>query len=299
MKAKGKLAAVIAAYQQGDRIKARQLVYEILKKEPRNASAWAWACELAETRDEKIHCLEEILLINPADEDARRYLNRLHPMKETIFVPPARPEELKIETPKPAAGAGWIAVLAQIMGVALVIILIAAAVYVLPKSSFLGLRGPDFDSLTISESHEHLESDDYYWQMVFERPDETEFAGLVRHTSPIRIGKLRILTHDILVTSGDYADPNLVNTSVSNHHFRWYTEMPSKPKGAINLLHTVPADEQVYQQLKAIREGDEVTITGREILEIKAYDLQNNYRGNWSDTGCNTLLVTSVTVVQK
>ncbi len=110
---------------------------------------------------------------------------------------------------------------------------------------------------------------------------------------------MRILTHDILVTSGEYADPAVVKTSVANHRFRWHSTGTTRPKGAINLLHTVPANEEIYRQLLQIHAQDEVIITGREILTIEAYDQDGNYLGEWHDTGCNTLLVNSVTVLQE
>ena len=73
----------------------------------------------------------------------------------------------------------------------------------------------------------------------------------------------------------------------------------AQPEGSINLLHTLPANEEVYQQLLQVRSGDEVTITGREILTIRAYDRAGNYLGEWHVTGCNTLMVNSVNIARK
>ena len=142
-------------------------------------------------------------------------------------------------------------------------------VYYTANTDFLGLAGPGFDSLTVSASHEEVETDTLYWKITYERQGDSEFAGRVRHISPIREGRLRILTHDIPVTSGDYADPDIVLTSVSNHRFRWGSSTSAHPSGKINLLRTVPANEEVYQQLLAIHSDDDVVITGRERLTIK------------------------------
>ncbi len=72
--------------------------------------------------------------------------------------------------------------------------------------------------------------------------------------------------------------------------------MTRNPSGRINLLHTVPATEEVYRQLLEVRTWDEVVITGREILTINRLDENGKYLGDWRDSGCNTLLVQSVTI---
>jgi hypothetical protein len=50
------------------------------------------------------------------------------------------------------------------------------------------------------------------------------------------MGRLRILTHDILVTSGDYAEPDVVSTSVFCHLFTWRSSSTVHPSGRINYL---------------------------------------------------------------
>lgn len=107
-----------------------------------------------------------------------------------------------------------------------------------------------------------------------------------------------MLSHDILVTSGDFADSSIVRTSVSNHRFSsWYLDQQNRPQGTINLLHTVPSTEEIYQQLTEVRKGDRVRIKGIEILDINRYDQQGEFWGSWADAGCNTLLVTSVEIL--
>jgi hypothetical protein len=194
--------------------------------------------------------------------------------------------------------------LLQASGTGLLVVVLALAVaggflYYNANTDFLGLAGPDFDSLVFSSAQDQIETDDGYWKITFEKAADSQFSGLVRHVSPIRDERMRMLTHDILVTSGEYADSSIVRTTVANHHFYWRSATTAQPQGSINLLHTVPANEQIYQQLLHIRSGDEVTISGREILAIKAYDQAGNYLGEWHDTGCNTLLVKSVDVANK
>ncbi len=281
------LPAAIASLQQGDRGRARALLSQIVRADPDNLAAWNWACEIAESREEKIRCLQHILRINPDDQDARITLDR---MLGGAGEPPAGGGRHG----RASSGQSCVATATWLFAALVVVIMVGTLVYSLPRSNFFGLRGPDFDSLTISESFDQVQSDDYNWEIIFERRDESTFAGLVRHASPIRIGNLRILTHDILVTAGEYADPKVVSTSVSNHRFTWYSEASARPDGRINLLHTVPANEEVFQQLKSIESGNQVRITGQEISKIKIYEPDGQYRGDWHDEGCNTILVYSV-----
>ncbi|MBK8823077.1 MAG: hypothetical protein IPN58_10830 [Anaerolineales bacterium] len=46
-----------------------------------------------------------------------------------------------------------------------------------------------------------------------------------------------------------------------------------------------------------IKKWDNVSISGREILKIDKYDAEGKYLGYMTDAGCNTILVTSVTIL--
>lgn len=157
---------------------------------------------------------------------------------------------------------------------------------------------PEFDTWKINSAFTSVESESgETWTIRYESKNSTVFEGLVRHTSPINESAFPLLTHDILVTSGEFANTSIVRTSVSNHRFYWYSDQTSRPQGTINLLHTVPASEEIFNRLTQIRKGDTVRITGIEILDIARYDQQGEFRGSWSDAGCNTLLVTSVEII--
>jgi hypothetical protein len=41
---------------------------------------------------------------------------------------------------------------------------------------------------------------------------------------------------------------------------------------------------------------ERVIITGREILNIQIYNRNGVYQGDWHDTGCNSIIVNSVTL---
>lgn len=148
--------------------------------------------------------------------------------------------------------------------------------------------GTDFSTIQIPGKGE--------WKITFETQKSITFSGRVRHVNPIRESAFPILTHDILVTSGDFADPALVDTRVTNHHFTWRSASYTQPQGTINLLHIVPAEQQIYDLLLAIQNGNRVSITGREILRIDGYDQEAQLISWWQDTGCNTILVTAVEI---
>jgi hypothetical protein len=181
----------------------------------------------------------------------------------------------------------------------LALAILCGVIYFRSNTDFFGLAGLDFDALTISDSYERISTDGMYWTIDFEGGGTAEFAGIVRHTSSIREDGLRILTHDVLVTSGDYADPQVVGVSVLNHRFNWWSSGTERPSGRINLLHTIPASEEVYRRLLEIRMWDEVVVTGREIRVIKAYYEDGEYVSDWRDSGCNTLLVESPSFVEE
>lgn len=273
------------------------------------------ACEVATTPAERIRCLKQILSIDPAHEPERRYLAQL----EDGTLPatsPNSPSAFHIpQKGVPTNERGLLRTLADLLllplawalqlppagcfFLVLAVVLVGGFVYFRTNTDFFGLAVPGFDALAVSDSYERIEADDLYWRISFQGKGTTEFAGVVRHVSPIRMDRLRILTHDVLVTSGDYADPNVVSTSVINHHFRWRASGTTHLSGRINLLHTVPANEAIYRQLMAVRKWDEVVITGREIKMIEAYRRDDQFLLDWRDSGCNTILVESISIIEE
>lgn len=134
------------------------------------------------------------------------------------------------------------------------------------------------------------------WQISYENLPPSTFTGLVRHISPDEESLVPMLTYDILVTSGDYANSDLVHTVVVNHMFTWKIASNFHPVGKINLLHTVAKDRATFEKLRAIQNGEKVKVSGLEIYKIDALDPAGKYLGYWMDEGCNTLLVTDVEI---
>jgi hypothetical protein len=299
-----KLALVKEAIRREDMPRARALTQSMLRENPRSVMAWSWACQVAATTEERIGCLRHILEIDPNHSGARRYLAQLRPPGTGQGAAPADDASLPptphARKPEPAGteprhrladllfaplGCLLQIPMAYLIGILLAFTVIGAVLYYTANSDFLGLATLDFEGLTISNAYERIEARDRYWTITFEKKAESRFAGLVRHVLPIRSARVPFLTHDILVTVGDYADPDVVRTSVFNHRFHWRSATTAHPQGTINLLHTVPADERIYRQLLDIQRWAQVMITGREIDQIKMYDQADTYRGDWHDTG--------------
>jgi hypothetical protein len=172
--------------------------------------------------------------------------------------------------------------------------LVGGYLYNFVNVDFFGIGAPPFKDLVISPDFTRVDQPDgTYLTISYEKGVDSIFTGLVRHVSPIRLGDFPILTHDVLVTSGEFADQDKVHTSVINHHFSW-TSAERSPQGTINLLHTVPLNDSIYRQLLELRSGQNVRVVGREILKIDAYSPQGESKGWWQDSGCNTLVITSI-----
>lgn len=186
-----------------------------------------------------------------------------------------------------------------ILGGVIIAALVGLFLYSNVNIDLFGMGAPDFADMKSDPRFEKISIGDENWVIRYESPNLSHYNGLVRHVSPIRQDHIQLLTHDILVTSGEFSDSDKVVTNVADHHFTWMTRSSTRPKGTINLLHTVPWNQTIYQQLLSVQNGQTVSITGLEILRIDALDAQGIPFLWWQDSGCNTLLVTSVTILTK
>lgn len=175
-------------------------------------------------------------------------------------------------------------------------IVFLCCIFLLSSCSFDSLGKPPFDELVITDTYEHISMPDgRTWDVVYEFPSDSTFTGVVRHTSLWLDPSAPFMSHDILVTTGEFTSRASVDVSVMGHKF-FYHWKGIEPTGTINLLHIFPASADVFEQLAQIRKWDNVTISGREIYKINKYDSSGKYVGYMSDAGCNTILVKSVTV---
>lgn len=182
----------------------------------------------------------------------------------------------------------------------LVIFLAAFGIFYSVNSDFFGLAAPPWADISFSTDYRTvLDPEGREWTITYEYDRDSTFNGIVRHVSHWREEDIPFATHDILVTTDEFASQDRVRVSVLLHTFTYrYFEDPH-PSGRINLLHIVPATPEIYDQLLKVREWNQVSIRGREILRIDRYDPEGEYVGYWQDAGCNSILVTAVEIQAK
>lgn len=90
-----KLKQAIQLIQSGDQERARQLLIDLLKTDPKNDRAWVWMAAVVETAELKQECLEEALKHNPRNQVARRGLAALGATPEPL---PEQTEPTKFES---------------------------------------------------------------------------------------------------------------------------------------------------------------------------------------------------------
>ena len=67
----------ITAYKAGKRDEARNIFITVVKQSPDSQPAWAWLYDASNNDQERIHCLKQILRINPKNEKAKQKLDSL------------------------------------------------------------------------------------------------------------------------------------------------------------------------------------------------------------------------------
>jgi hypothetical protein len=155
---------------------------------------------------------------------------------------------------------------------------------------------PLAEDTVVARDYSHISAaDGRTWDVTFEYSKNSIFSGVVRHASQWHDSSLPFMTHDILVTTEDFALPEIVSTSVFDHKFFYHYDN-APPSGTINLLHVFPASPDIFEEIQQIKEWQQVTISGREILKIDLFDSAGKSLGFFMDLGCNSILVTSVSV---
>ena len=72
----------ISAAERGDREQARSLLLQVVEDNPQHEEAWIWLCDLVDDPEDRIIALENVLTINPENEDARVLLETLQSARE-------------------------------------------------------------------------------------------------------------------------------------------------------------------------------------------------------------------------
>jgi tetratricopeptide (TPR) repeat protein len=67
----------IAAYKAGDKQMARSYLLKAVRENPESEQAWGWLSTTATNLEERIHCLRQVIRINPANISADKLLKEL------------------------------------------------------------------------------------------------------------------------------------------------------------------------------------------------------------------------------
>jgi tetratricopeptide (TPR) repeat protein len=67
----------IAAARAGEPVKARELLLQVVQYDRENEPAWLWLSGVADTDEDRRICLENVLVLNPNSNSARRGLDKL------------------------------------------------------------------------------------------------------------------------------------------------------------------------------------------------------------------------------
>ena len=157
---------------------------------------------------------------------------------------------------------------------------------------------PQFERLTYNEDYTLITSPDgCSWRITYEDKKDSTYDGIVRHNSRWTDDSAPFMSNDVLVTTREFADPEITTTFVFDHKFFFKTNRDAS--GRINLIHALPANQEVFDMLQEIKKWDHVIIHGREILIVDKFDENGEAFGYFKDMGCNTLLVTDVTILDE
>lgn len=122
--------------------------------------------------------------------------------------------------------------------------------------------------------------------------EPTVYAGTVRGRSRAYAAYAPFVTTDLLITTGDYSDPEIVKVSWSNGHGRWVSKSP--PQGSCTAIHILPRTPEVQAALDTVEEWSEVTITGYRETDGKIEGEDGSFR-RVNNTNHHFVVATKVT----
>jgi hypothetical protein len=93
--------------------------------------------------------------------------------------------------------------------------------------------------------------------------DTKAFAGTIQWTGQAAKSAVPLITHEVLVTTGEYSDPKVVQIEpVVDHHTTWKYVARRQAEGTIHIVHCVPSSPEIYDALGALTVGQNVSIEG-------------------------------------
>lgn len=102
----------ITAAKSGQREQASELLRQAVARDETNVSAWLWLSGLVDNLEEREHCFQHVLAIDPQNEVAQRALSQVQIQKHLLPPPfpepnPSPPSFLTPAAPAPVATPAW------------------------------------------------------------------------------------------------------------------------------------------------------------------------------------------------
>ena len=100
----GLLRQAISAARTGQKEYARQLLVRILRDDPRSETAWLWMSAVVDTSAERLHCLKQVLAINPHNAAAQKGIQTLggeHAGRPSLQAQPGPVPAVSVPPPVP------------------------------------------------------------------------------------------------------------------------------------------------------------------------------------------------------
>lgn len=99
MSTQNTIQAAIEAAKAGDKAAARNILTNVIRREPTNARAWFLLSQVVEAKHQQIYCLEQVLAIDPNNQQVKARIQALteHIDQQPVVVqvqppaPPAKP----------------------------------------------------------------------------------------------------------------------------------------------------------------------------------------------------------------
>lgn len=92
----------IAAARAGQADEARRLLAQAIQQNPRSETAWLWMSSVVQTDDQRIHCLRQVIALNPNNDFALKGLRALGALPPEQPAAPVHPTYTPTEEQQPA-----------------------------------------------------------------------------------------------------------------------------------------------------------------------------------------------------
>lgn len=117
-------------------------------------------------------------------------------------------------------------------------------------------KGIYFDGQTITYNEETFQSE---WTKSNNR-----IQGHVRLIESNYNKNMPIITTTLIITTGDFSDPELVRIDKRSNGYMLYQLKPKqKPQGTIVIYHMIPGDISVQNQLSTVQAGDSISLLAK------------------------------------